>query len=635
MKKLTLFLSAMLLACATNLWAGDVTINFGSTEGYCNFKTSPTNFTDAQDNTWQMAATFSSESSYSPNPDYSQVGSAKKPATSITMTGTATKAMDITKISVKMGGNSGTAGNVTIKVNGTDYATGSLNAANDVTITGNTAVSLGVGQTIEISVTNIAKGVKIYSITYSATEQVVDANTVETPTFTVTGTELSGSYIASANVEIACATEGASISYSTDNGATWNAYSTALTITETTTLQAKAAKAEMTESAVATKAITIIPSIANTQATALTTAEAIALINATSAAQLAVEKVYVKGTISKIDSYNKTYKSITYWLDNNTFQVYSGKGLDSTDFASINDIAVGGEVIIYGNIKKHNSTYEFDYNNYLVSYTAPAAPKSVATITLGEYQYTLAAGVDDEYSVTYDGDGTLSVTSSNEEVAEAEIVDGTVLVSAVAPGKTTITFSAPETKNYLAAEKTYTLTVTAAWAAAALPFEFNGNKAAIDTIVGIKGVGLGDDYKDAPHLRFDNTNDSLLIWYNDKANTLAYTIKGNGFSGGTFDVKESTDGVAFSTVVSITALESSATNKSNTLNEASRFVLFTYTEKSGGNVALGGIKISYVSGPTAINNATVETPALKTIENGQLVILRDGVKYNAMGVRLQ
>ena len=39
--------------------------------------------------------------------------------------------------------------------------------------------------------------------------------------------------------------------------------------------------------------------------------------------------------------------------------------------------------------------------------------------------------------------------------------------------------------------------------------------------------------------------------------------------------------------------------------------------------------------PTAIESVAVETPAIKTIENGQLVILRDGVKYNAMGVRLQ
>ena len=43
----------------------------------------------------------------------------------------------------------------------------------------------------------------------------------------------------------------------------------------------------------------------------------------------------------------------------------------------------------------------------------------------------------------------------------------------------------------------------------------------------------------------------------------------------------------------------------------------------------------FAKGETAINSAAVETPAVKTIENGQLVILRDGVKYNAMGVRLQ
>lgn len=39
--------------------------------------------------------------------------------------------------------------------------------------------------------------------------------------------------------------------------------------------------------------------------------------------------------------------------------------------------------------------------------------------------------------------------------------------------------------------------------------------------------------------------------------------------------------------------------------------------------------------PSAIDNAAVEMLVVKTIENGQLVIIRDGVKYNAMGVRLQ
>ncbi|MGN0235162.1 MAG: DUF6359 domain-containing protein [Paludibacteraceae bacterium] len=42
-----------------------------------------------------------------------------------------------------------------------------------------------------------------------------------------------------------------------------------------------------------------------------------------------------------------------------------------------------------------------------------------------------------------------------------------------------------------------------------------------------------------------------------------------------------------------------------------------------------------LANPTAIPTTTFANPAIKTIENGQLVILRDGVKYNAMGVRLQ
>ena len=62
------------------------------------------------------------------------------------------------------------------------------------------------------------------------------------------------------------------------------------------------------------------------------------------------------------------------------------------------------------------------------------------------------------------------------------------------------------------------------------------------------------------------------------------------------------------------------------LSEATQ--TFTVT----GNVT---ITANFAKGATAIDNATVETPALKTIENGQLVIIRDGKKYNAMGVRLQ
>ena len=38
--------------------------------------------------------------------------------------------------------------------------------------------------------------------------------------------------------------------------------------------------------------------------------------------------------------------------------------------------------------------------------------------------------------------------------------------------------------------------------------------------------------------------------------------------------------------------------------------------------------------PSAISTTTLCSSSVKTIENGQLVIIRDGVKYNAMGIRL-
>ena len=52
-------------------------------------------------------------------------------------------------------------------------------------------------------------------------------------------------------------------------------------------------------------------------------------------------------------------------------------------------------------------------------------------------------------------------------------------------------------------------------------------------------------------------------------------------------------------------------------------------------VGKGNATVEKLANPTtAIDNATLSTPSVKTIENGQLVIIRDGKKYNAMGVQL-
>lgn len=76
---------------------------------------------------------------------------------------------------------------------------------------------------------------------------------VSAPTFS----PAAGTYYEAQSVTLSCSTEGASISYSTDEGSNWTTYSDAISITETTTLQAKATLNGV-ESAVATATYTIL-----------------------------------------------------------------------------------------------------------------------------------------------------------------------------------------------------------------------------------------------------------------------------------------------------------------------------------------------------------------------------------------
>lgn len=213
-----------------------------------------------------------------------------------------------------------------------------------------------------------------------------DPSTLVKPTFSLSA----GTYWSDQTLELKTTVEGGTILYTTDGSdpttsETAVKYSTALTISETTTVKACVKDAEGNFSDVAERTYTFVPSIANTLKTAYTTAEAKVLIDNTSAEQLAGEKVYVKGVVSQVDSYNSTYKSITYWLDKDAFEVYSGLGLDSTKFNAMSDVEVGASVVVYGNVKKYGKTYEFDKNNYLVSYTAPKSASLLATDGTANY----------------------------------------------------------------------------------------------------------------------------------------------------------------------------------------------------------------------------------------------------------
>ncbi len=100
------------------------------------------------------------------------------------------------------------------------------------------------------SITGQQKPVYLYK------KDVGGGPTVAKPVITLDPAE--GPYYEGSSVTatITCATEGASISYSTD-GTNWSNYTQALTITETTTIQAKATLNNV-ESSVATKTVTFV-----------------------------------------------------------------------------------------------------------------------------------------------------------------------------------------------------------------------------------------------------------------------------------------------------------------------------------------------------------------------------------------
>ncbi|MGM9678576.1 MAG: chitobiase/beta-hexosaminidase C-terminal domain-containing protein [Bacteroidaceae bacterium] len=590
LRKLLLMLCVML--GGANVWGETGTITFGTNN--TNIDKASVTANDDLGNRWTI--TTVGTTSFTPQPTYYQVGSSKKPATSITFTATLPSEVNVTSFSAKFGGFSGTAGTINLKVGDTEVGSGSLNAANDVAVNNTTAA---VGNTLTITVTGIAKGVKVYNISY--TYEAAAGSGPAAPTFSLAA----GTYYKAQTLEITTMVENGTIYYTTDEtdpttSDTRETYSSALAISETTTINACVEDSEGNYSDVVTRTYTIAPSIANTQGTAYTTAEAIDLIEKTSPEQLGDEKVYVKGTISEVGTFSSGY--ITYWLDGNKFQVYKGKGLGNADFSAKTDIKVDAQVIVYGNLKKFSETYELDQNNYLVEYTAPAAkPIKSVEITGAASKTTYEKGETFNRSgltltVTYEDDTILDVTSDATWTVTPETLNEI--------GITQVTVTA--TYEGYTPSKSIEVTVTAPQPAA-LPFSFDDGKSAISTTQGMDQTGLGSDYDNSPKLKFDGSNDELVIYYDGPASYLGHTIKGNSFSGGTFSVMESVDGVNYTNVATYTTLSASATACMNVLKSASRYVKFVYTEKSKGNVALGAIEISADKTPITISAAGYAT----------------------------
>ena len=133
-----------------------------------------------------------------------------------------------------------------------------------------------------------------------------------------------------------------------------------------------------------------------------------------------VTGVYVAGIVSQVDSYNSTYKSITYWIsDNGTttnqFEVYGGLSFEGgTAFSSKDDIQVGDVVVVKGNITYYskNNVYEFNTNSNLVSQKLVAPTFYPAAGAVGSGTELTISDAHTDATIYYTTDGSTPTTSS-------------------------------------------------------------------------------------------------------------------------------------------------------------------------------------------------------------------------------
>ena len=183
----------------------------------------------------------------------------------------------------------------------------------------------------------------------------------------------------------------------------------------TTTIKATSEANDTYLAGTASYTLTVIdPNAPGTENNPYTVAEARDAIDA----GMGVTGVYVKGIVCTGGS-NLNNGAMNYWIsddgtETDKFEIYKGKGIEGASFTSVDDVKVGDEVIVYGNIKKYNTTYEFDSGSQLVSLyhpvdTTPSIEVSTNTIEAP------AEGVD----------GTITVTYNNitEVIAEVYLCD--------------------------------------------------------------------------------------------------------------------------------------------------------------------------------------------------------------------
>ncbi|MCR4614183.1 MAG: chitobiase/beta-hexosaminidase C-terminal domain-containing protein [Bacteroidaceae bacterium] len=251
---------------------------------------------------------------------------------------------------------------------GTEWATGAY-----YKFTFNVTVSQSSNKFVQFS------GVKFYAPSAS--------NAVATPTISPNG----GTFATSQEVAITCTTSGATIQYSIDGGNNWQNYSSPFTITETTTVQAKATKSGMTDSGTATATFTkakVYTSLQQLQEDVTSTSQNL--------------------TLQMTDIYVTAVKNNNAYISDGTYGalIYtSGHGL--TAGQKLNGTLSNAQFVLY-----RGQTEITNFSSTGLTITEEALPAQVKTIDqITAANQSLLVTLE---NVTYDGtvlsDGTNSIT---------------------------------------------------------------------------------------------------------------------------------------------------------------------------------------------------------------------------------
>lgn len=514
------------------------------------------------------------------------------------------------------------------------------------------------------SIQNTNKGATTQLILNKITiDYTLEGVTVEAPTFE----PKEGNFEGAVTVTLACATEGASIFFTADGsepateaGGATQAYSAPFPITETATIKAIAVKGA-DKSAVAEKTYTKL--VVNQYE----------VKEAIDAGLNKGDLIKVRGVVTNMAAKGKnfaTYGTLKIYVKDATgaegeFQFFNCASLneakfettvpayDATsdqwaDFTSVTDadghiLRVGDTIVAKGTYELFNSTYELQQGCFLVDIkSAPFVPQTIdITVTQGNNMVKWTDAVADEgwwqiiaqnddYYVTLSNGNTVTAASGTYEVADLDddysyIYDADDNQITLASGSVTITVNADESVTavgqFVGSDgNTYKvdLTFTEVEIISTVNVEI-AEWTVIDTYASYGLLGVQGTAEDETMVQFAVWNDDAEaaedFYGTYTEDDLDYEYIGSGIllpTGGQI--------LIYAVEITVAAGEGDAVVDITAQVLAPDGVLYNITTSSA---------------PAGINNVEAMKKVVKAIENGQLIINVNGVRYNVTGIRVK